>query len=340
LAAGTTYYYVAKWTDEDGNIGTSQEYTFTTSPAPSLKEVSVEKIGLSSATIQFTSKDAHKVDIMYGTSQSFGGITSINTSPTESLYATTIDGLSDGTKYVFKLVTYDKEGNKYDSSIYSFTTPARPKISNLRFQPVAGEPTSTQQVTWNTNVPATSSVTYSRVNGDAKDAQSLELKTDHSLIIKDLQDDSDYTLVAESRDGNGNLAVSDKQIFRTALDTRPPKVSDVSIESMIRGVGSEARGQVVVSWKTDEPATSQVGYAEGSSATVFNNRTAEDSDLSTEHVVIVSDLPTSRVYSIQPISRDRSNNQGISEPQSAIIGRASDDILTIVFNTLRRVFGY
>ena len=340
LAAGTTYYYVAKWTDEDGNTGTSQEYTFKTSPAPSLKEVSVEKIGLSSATIQFTSKDAHKVDIMYGASQSFGGITSINTSPNESLYATTIDGLSDGTKYLFKLVTYDKEGNKYDSSIYSFVTPARPKISNLRFQPVAGEPTSTQQVTWNTNVPATSSVIYSRVNGDTKDAQSLELKTDHSLIIKDLQDDSDYTLVAESRDGNGNLATSDSQVFRTALDTRPPKVFDVSIESMIRGVGSEARGQVVVSWKTDEPATSQVGYAEGSSATVFNNRTAEDNDLSTEHVVIVSDLPTSRVYSIQPISRDRSNNQGTSEAQSAIIGRASDDILTIVFNTLRRVFGY
>ena len=340
LAAGTTYYYVAKWTDEDGNTGTTQEYSFKTSPAPSLLEVSADKIGLSTATISFTSKEAHKIDVLYGQSQSFGGIITINTSPNESTYSTTLDNLLDGTKYFFKLITYDKEGYSYDGSTYSFTTPSRPKISNLRFQPVAGEPTSTQQVTWNTNVPATSLITYTRLNGDTKTAQNLELKTDHSLIIKDLVDDSDYSLIAESRDGNGNLATSDKQTFRTALDTRPPKAFDVSIESAIRGVGSEARGQIIVSWKTDEPSTSQVGYSEGSSATVFNNKTVEDSDLSTEHVVVISDLPTSRVYSVQPISRDKSNNQAVAPTQSAIIGRASDDVLTIVFNTLRRVFGY
>ncbi len=340
LSAGTTYYFVAKWTDEDGNTGTSQEYSFTTAPAPSLKEVTTSKISLSSAAIQFTSKDAYKVDVLYGASEAFGGIVSLNTSPSESSYSASIDNLADGTKYFYKLVSYDKEGNKYDGSVYSFTTPARPKISNLRFQAVAGEPTSTQQVTWTTNVPSTSLVIYGRTNEATQEQQDSQLVTEHSVTIRNLLDDSEYSITAQSRDSAGNLAVSDKQTVKTALDTRPPKVSDITVESTIRGTGAEARGQVIVSWKTDEPSTSQVAYAEGSDATVFNNKTAEDTALATEHVVIVSDLPTSRVFSVQPISRDRSNNAGLGEAQSAIIGRASDDVLTIVFNTLKRVFGF
>ena len=340
LSAGTTYYYVTKWTDEDGNTGISQEYSFKTSPAPSLKEVSDIKIGLSSATIQFTSKEAYKVDVLYGASESFGGVKSINTSANESTYTSDLDGLLDGTKYFYKLITYDKENNKYDSSVYSFTTPARPRISNLQFQPVSGEPTSTQRITWTTNVPSNSIVSYGRVNAGGVDTQISDLTTEHSVVIKDLIDDSEYFLIAQSRDGSGNLATSDRQIFKTALDTRPPKVSDMTVETSIRGTGAEARGQAIVSWKTDEPSSSQVAYAEGSGVTNFNNKTAEDDALSTEHIVIVSDLPTSRVYSVQPVSRDRSNNAGLGQPQSAIIGRASDDVLTIVFNTLKRVFGY
>ena len=340
LAAGTTYYYVAKWTDEDGNTGTSQEYVFTTSPAPSLKEVTAQNVGLSSATIQFTSKDAYTISIYYGKSESFGGVQTINTSSAESTYSVQLIGLEDGSKYLYKLVSKDSEGNSYEGSINSFTTPARPRISSLRFQPVTGEPTSTQEVSWTTNVPSTTQVTYGIVGGKTTEAQASELVLEHKIVIRGLEDDSQYALVAQSRDDGGNLAVSDTQTFHTALDTRPPVVSNISIEPSIRGVGAEARGQVVVSWHTDEPSTSQVAYAEGSSASVFNSKTSEDSSLSTEHVVIVSDLPTSRVYTIEPVSKDRSGNAGTGDPQPAIIGRASDSVLTIVLNTLRKVFGF
>ena len=169
--------------------------------------------------------------------------------------------------------------------------------------------------------------------------QRSELTTEHEITIAGLEDDSEYFLVAQSRDASGNLAVSDTQTFRTALDTRPPTVSDVTIESSIRGTGSEARGQVIVSWKTDEPATSQVAYAEGSSATIFNNRTSEDTQLTTEHIVVLSNLPTSKVYSIQPVSYDKARNIGTGEPEPSIIGRASESVLTIILNALQRVFG-
>jgi hypothetical protein len=159
------------------------------------------------------------------------------------------------------------------------------------------------------------------------------------LIISDLEDDSEYFLQAQSRDEAGNLAISDRQVFKTALDTRPPKISNVTIEPSIRGVGTSARGQVIVSWKTDELASSQVAYGEGSGVKVFNTKTAEDESLSFEHIVIVNDLPTSRVYSVQPVSFDKARNSGTGDPQSAIIGRASDDVLTLILTSLKGIFG-
>ncbi|HSE60886.1 MAG TPA: fibronectin type III domain-containing protein [Candidatus Saccharimonadales bacterium] len=340
LSAGTTYYFVVKWTDEDGNTGTSQEFSFTTAPPPSSKEIVTTIVNLNSATIQFTIKNATKASLFYGKSEGFGGIKTINTSANESTYTIDIAGLEDGVKYFYKVVAYDSEGNAYEGSIFSFTTPPRPRITNLRFQPVPGEPTSTQLISWQTNVPATTTINYGKVGTGGTEASTSALVTEHEITIRDLEDSSEYFLTAQSRDKDGNLAVSDQQVFRTALDTRPPKISEIQVESSIRGTGVEARGQVIVSWRTDEPATSQVAFAEGSDATVFNSRTAEDTSLSFEHIVIVSDLPTSKVYSVQPVSRDKTSNAGLGQTQSAIIGRASDDVLTIVIDTLKKVFGF
>jgi hypothetical protein len=171
------------------------------------------------------------------------------------------------------------------------------------------------------------------------DVQNSEIKTSHRIVIPNLEDDSEYFLVAQSRDASGNLAVSDRQQFRTALDTRPPTITDIVIESSIRGTGSEARGQVIVSWKTDEPSTSQVAYGEGSNIEIFNSRTSEDTQLSTEHVVVISNLPTSKVYSIQPISFDKARNAGTGETQTEIIGRANESVLTVILNALQGIFG-
>lgn len=341
LTPGTTYYAKAVWTDEDGNTGMSHEFTFSTTPAPSTQEVNTQRVTLSSAQIRFTSVSASKVVLQYGKSDTFGGIKEISTSLSKSTYDLEISGLDDGTKYFYRLNTFDEDGNEYPgSTVLTFTTPARPRIENLRFQPIDGEPTSSQKITWTTNVPSSSLVRFSANNSPGKEVTSSELVTEHEITVRDLLDDTEYTLVAESRDRDGNLATSDKQTLKTALDTRPPKIKDVTVETSIRGSGAEARGQIVVSWKTDEPATSQVAYAEGSDAKTFNNKTSEDSNMSLEHIVIVSDLPTSRVYSVQPISKDRGNNAGTGDTKSAIIGRASDSVMTIVLNTLRKVFGF
>lgn len=340
LTAGTTYFYKARWTDEDGNTGTTSELVFKTLPAPTIRDVEIKRISLTSAVLQFVAKDAVKVKIFYGLSDGFGGLEEINSSTQESTYTVELAGLNDGAKYFYKINTIDADGNEYDSGrIDSFTTPARPRISNLRFQPVEGEPTSTQNVTWTTNVPASSLVRYSTADVPAKESVTSKLSTEHSVIMTNLKDDSIYTLVAESRDADGNLAISDSQTFRTELDTRPPKVTKLRIETSIRGVGSESSGQLIVYWKTDEPATSQVSYGQGASGRTYTSTTAEDGKLTTEHTVIIAELSTSEVYHLKAISRDKGENTGRSKDKSAIIGQSSDSVFDIIFGTFEKIFG-
>lgn len=336
LTAGTTYFYRARWTDADGNIGTSSEYSFTTSPAPVVKEATA-KTSLTSAVVTFTSKDAAKVKVYYGRSEGFGGVTELNTSLSESTYSLDLAELEDGAKYFYKINTFDSDNNEYEGNVYAFSTPPRPRISNVRFQPVENQPSSTQRVSWNTNVPSTSEVSYG-VGNLGKSVNDPKVTTQHEITISGLSDDSSYQLVARSRDENGNLAQSDVQVFRTALDTRPPQISEVQVDVSIRGTGSEARGQIVVSWKTDEPSTSQVAYGEGSAGSL-SSTTSEDTELTTDHVMVISDLSTSRVYQIEPRSFDRARNVSTGDKQIAIVGRASENVLSIIFNALRNIFG-
>lgn len=235
----------------------------------------------------------------------------------------------------------DSEGNEYKiARVDSFTTPARPHITNVRMQPVSDEPTSTQEVTWDTNVPTTSLLRLTPKDGSTREIVDSALVTSHKLVARGLLDNTEYTIVAESRDKDGTIALSDPQILKTALDTRPPKVSNVTVEATVRGVGAEARGQIVVSWKTDELATSQVAFGEGTPGITLNNKTSEDTSLSMDHVVVVSDLSPSQVYTVQPISNDASKNAGTGEQETAIIGRASDDVITIVLTTIKKIFGF
>ncbi len=338
LEPGTTYYYVAKWTDGDGNTGQSIEHTFRTLPAPSIGNVETSQLSVSSALVSLKSKQASKISLYYGTTESFGDVITIDTSEVESSYSIQLTELLDGTKYFFKLNGYDIDGNEYQGNIYSFTTPARPVINSLAINTVEGEPSSTKKITWRTNVPTNSLVTYSPKGGKEVSVIDSSLTTNHAVTIKQLLDDTEYSLVAKSSDAMGNNALSETQTFRTALDTRAPKISDINIESTTRGNGADAKGQIVVSWRTDEPATSQLAYGQGETGS-FSSRSPQDERLTTEHTMILSDLSTASIYRVEVVSQDKAGNSAISEPETAIIGRPSENVFTIILTALQNVFG-
>jgi hypothetical protein len=338
LQAGTTYYYSALWTDEDGNIGTSPETTFTTLPAPTVSNVTVNNINLYNATIGLTTTNATAVQLEYG-NNNFSTVQNLNTSTDVSNYSIPLSGLTPGTTYTFKLNPYDSSNNIYESpATYTFSTPPQPVITNVQFSPVPGALTGTENIYWTTNVPATSQISYGLVDGARSNQLDTTLTTSHEMTISDLSYNTQYSVTATSVDNLGNVANSDLQVFKSGIDTRPPVISGISIQPSIVGNGASAKGQIIVSWKTDKAGTSQIAYGNGAAGN-YTTTTAVNNELVNNHVVVIYGLATSEVYHIQAISSDADGIKGVSTDQTTIIGQASDNALSIVFNSLQNIFG-
>ena len=346
LTAGTTYYYKVKWTDEDGNTGSSSENSFSTAAAPTVKDVSARNLTLATAIIQFTSKDASKVKIYYGETTSFGGTKEVATSTVETVYTAELTGLDDGTKYYYKINTFDSDGTEYQGTTLDFTTLPRPKITGVKVQPVANTAQPTILVTWTTNTEVSSIVTYypSGSPDQARDEVNIALTGgEHKMLIRSLRPETTYLLFVKGRDKIGNEAVADSQTFTTATDTRPPQIQDLKTEGVnVSPLGSSAQqqtAQFIVSWNTDELATSQVEYGEGTGDS-YSQKTQEDANLTLNHLVVISGLTPSKVYHLRVVSKDAASNPGYSIDTVTIAPKATENALNLVISNLQGVFGF
>ncbi len=334
------YFYKARWTDEDGNTGESSERSFTTQPAPSIKDVTVSSVNIDSAIINFTSTSATKVKIYYGPTTSFGGVSEQITATSESRYQVQLTGLLDGTKYHYKINPLDTEGAEYEGTILDFTTYPRPRITNVRIQEV-GAATSTVEVSWESNTPISSIVTFYPLDSpqQSRDVVNLTRVTRHSVQVPGLRPATLYALTARGFDAIGNQAVSDLQRFTTATDTRPPVIFNVLIETSIQGIGSDARAQVIISWETDEPATGQLEYGAGAGAT-YTNKTPEDPSLIFYHLQVITDLSPSEVYHLRILTKDEAGNETVGDDYIVITPERTDSALDLIITNLAETFHF
>jgi hypothetical protein len=343
LTPATLYYYVARWTDEDGNTGTSPELSFRTLEAPRVKDVSVTNISISSALIKYTSKGASSVKIYYGKSTDFGGVKEIPTSPVEAPYTSQLTGLDDGTKYYYKINSLDADGNEYQGTVLDLTTLPRPRLFDINFSQIRGTAQPSVLVSWNSNTEVSTVVSYYEASNSkaVKDETNPNLiKGVNRAILRNLNPETNYAMVIKARDKVGNEVVSDVYQFTTAIDTRPPTISGMKVESVVPAKSGQSTGaQIIVSWNTDKPATSQVEFGEGTGGN-YSQKTQEETTLKQNHLVVISDLTPSKVYSIRALSRDKAGNIGKSSGNNTLTPKAVDSALDIVITILSDAFSF
>ncbi|MFA7682991.1 MAG: hypothetical protein WCX94_02490, partial [Candidatus Dojkabacteria bacterium] len=203
--------------------------------------------------------------------------------------------LEDGTEYHYTIILTDEEGYEYESfEDHVFSTPPRPQVSNVQIQEKKGVPTPTIEVFWNSNIAINSIVRYSS-QAKTLDKVDMELiEGEHVMEINGLDPDSGYQLTVEGVDAMGNRATSDVYAFTTATDTRPPVVSGIKSEGDVQSSDIQSdrsrSAQLIISWDTDEPGTSQVLYGEGAGNDGYPYSTQTDGEMRTKHVIIVSNL--------------------------------------------------
>jgi len=344
LTAGTRYFAIAKWADEDGNVGMSDEFTFETTAAPIIKSVSVANTTLSTALIQFASVHASGVKLYYGQGAVLGATQSLVTSIEESTSTVLLEDLTDGTTYSFRINAIDADGFEYDGTVFEFNTLPRPRITNVEIQEVRGTAQPSITVRWETNVETTSVVTYFPTGSPVDSLDRVNLTRTqgaHEQLITALLPNTSYTLIAKGIDVHGNEAQSDPQTFSTSSDTRPPSTVNMQVNTTIQRLQSEdtSRAQIIVTWDTDELSSSQVEYGEGT-GTTYTQKTQEDANLTTNHTVVISGLTPSKVYHLRTLSKDLAGNIGYSVDTVTITPKVTAGALDLVIANLMEIFGF
>lgn len=345
LQPETTYYFKARWTDKDGNTGESKEVSFRTADAPQVYSTNVDMVGLDYALISFEVFGATKAAIVYGRSLAYTAIEEVNTSPTRSKYSVVLDDLSDGTEYNFRIRLTDADGFIYDSiENNTFRTPPRPQISNVRVQELREVASPTVIFSWDTNTHTNSIVRFREDYEGARERDQIKMekiKGEHEMEITGLDSETPYIAYIEGVDDYGNRAVSEPVRFTTDVDTRPPKIFNVKIEQDLQGRSIQTErsrsAQFIISWETDEPATSRINYGEGGSGS-YTSSSRLDQEYRMKHLVIVSGLSPSKVYSLEVESTDPSGNTGRYGPLVSITPKSANTVLETILGSISDIF--
>jgi hypothetical protein len=316
-----------------------------TKPAPRVEDVQISSVGLDFAILNITTKGSIKADILYGKTKAYGGSKEINTSTVSSEYSVMLTELEDGTSYHYTIILTDEEGYQYDGfGDLVFETPPRPQVSNVQIQEKKGVPTPTIEVFWESNIATNSIVRYSS-NGKTLDKVDMEMiKGEHVMEIGGLDPDSSYQLTVEGVDSMGNRAVSEAHAFTTATDTRPPVVTSIKSEGDIQSNDIQSdksrSAQLIISWETDEPSTSQVLYGDGAGSDGYPYSTQTDAEMRYKHVIVVNNLTPSKVYHFKVVSKDSAGNVGESGSVTSITPKGTDKVIDSVLSSLGRIFNF
>jgi hypothetical protein len=192
----------------------SNTLTFTyDSIAPAISSIVVTPTTLG-ATISWTTSQAAKGQVAYGTSASYTASSSMETSATTS-HSASLTGLHAATTYHYQISATDNAGNTATTSDATFTTEAlavAPTISDIT---VTGIGTSTATIGWHTDVAATGQIAYgTTASYGSTTTLDTSASTTHSVVLASLAEGTVYHFAITSADASGTTTSAD-QVFVT-----------------------------------------------------------------------------------------------------------------------------
>lgn len=198
------------------------------------------------------------------------------------------------------------------------------------------------KVVWNTPDPTSSIVEYKNLkNGKSLSMQDDVKNLSHSIRVENLDPGTSYEIKVSGMNAQGNTVEGTEAIVvKTSTDTTPPVITNLKVDSALV-VGRTDKTQTIVSWTTDEPATSIVSYEEGPGSPdkeLANKQ--EDNELTKNHVVILTVLKPGTIYRFQISSIDDVGN-GVRLPIRTIITpRQAESIVDIIFKNFDETFNF
>ena len=326
LGLGTRYFAITAYDSSGNDSAFSLEVskTFSDTTAPVISGIAVTGTAGTQATITWITDEAATSQVEYGTTTAFGTTSALGTALVTS-HSRTLSGLTPDTTYYFRVVNIDASGNTAVSSANTFTTltapdTTAPVLSNIL---AVGVTSNSSTLTWTTNEAATTQVQYgTTATYGSTTTENPSLLTAHSQVLNGLNASTTYHFSVHSRDAAGNVAVSGDLTFTTspAADTTAPVISGIA-------ASNSTPSTTIITWGTNEPATSQVEYGLTSS---YGSPTPLDGTLVTSHSTTLSGLTLSTTYHYRVRSSDAAGNAAASSDQTFTTSPATDTTPPII----------
>jgi len=284
--------------------------------APVIDNVQPVGVTETGAVITWTTDINATGNVEYGTTSGSypnSAPTPADASADSTLHAVVLSGLSAGTTYYYRVKSSNLVDPESVSAEYSFQTESF-TISGIAV-PVVGVTSAT--VTWNTSTLATSNVEYGTTAAYGSSAPvPADTTADamaHVVALTGLSDGTTYHCRIRSEDGSGIEVESDDFTFTTLTDTSPPDISGVAPSGITIATSTTA----MITWDTDEPASSQAEYGTTSTTHGSYDSTSYLIDAGlTSHAISLGGLSPDTTYYYRVISKDTYDNEAVSTEYS------------------------
>jgi len=253
-------------------------------------------------TITWTTDKPTTSQVDYGATTAYGSSSPLYGSLVTA-HTVTINGLTPGTTFHFRVRSKDSCGRETISDDQTFSTLAddgSPQTSITSGPSEGGRSCSSSvSICWtgSDNATPVSQLKYSWKMDEgiwsAADAETCHQFTGLSA--------GSHTFSVRAHDGSGNIDPT--PATRTfVVSLLPPVITNV--------VASPQPAQATITWTTDQPATSQVEYG---TTTAYGSSTQPITSLRTSHSVSITALAPDTTYNYRVISKDACERDSASE---------------------------
>ncbi len=257
----------------------------------------------------------------------------------------TLHNLTPDTSYHFQIRSKPRIGPTAVSRDYTFATSLETiNIVSFFVQIISNEEVIFK---WVTNKESDSTVKFSPYNNNVVVSELQKVVSDnkntviHEITVTELQAGVYYDIELSSKDSEGNQAMETMKHFSTSEDDLPPVVAQVKADSTVF-LDRSNKTQTIISWVTNEPATSRIYYQEGVHGGV--EQLAESSELnnsySKEHIMVITKFKPGVVYSFRVESIDSGNNTTLSAVHTFMTAKQKESIIQIIIGIFENTFGW
>lgn len=337
LAAATKYYFRIISYDSTGNKGlaeSSSTQNFTTSAdttAPTISNTLVV-VGTITAGVAWSTNEASDSLVEYGLTSNLGSSTSSTT--LVSGHAVTLTGLTNRTKYYYRVKSTDASSNLSTGSISDFTTASTgsedadvtaPTISGVTVSSISN---TGALISYTLSENGLGRIIYgtSTAYGAGANEGNNTYETSKTTTLAGLTVNTTYHYKISAVDAAGNLGSSGDTTFTTTAEvstsgttlaeataiveaapdpTPKESVTAPKITSEGPSVTTISEKSATISWTTDKRSTSSVLFRPAGSDVDFS--TAGDTNYSRSHDVTLV-LEPSQLYEYKIQSADISGN--------------------------------